>query len=249
MENSDQLIEQMKLRNIKPKPGWHFTSKTIFFWLVFLISVLLGAFAFSIILFSIQQLEFDLITHMSHSYLELLMGLAPLFWIISLIVFLAIAMIGIKNSKKGYKFSYSKIVVFSASFSILFGTLFFIGGGAQWLEHAFSVQVEIYESVQDKKIKMWSKPEEGFLSGTIVKVNEQSIELIDFNDQSWIIDIGQANVSRAVLIEEGEKIKIIGKATSDSNFQADEIKPWGGQAGKGRGRKTEEGSRKTGVGR
>ena len=244
MENSDQLIEQMKLRNIKPKPGWYFTSKTILFWLVFLISVLLGAFAFSIILFSIQQLEFDLIAHMSHSYLELLMGLAPLFWIISLIVFLAIAMIGIKNSKKGYKFSYSKIVAFSASFSILFGTLFFIGGGAQWLENAFSVQVEIYESVQDKKVKMWSKPDEGFLSGTIVKINEQSIELNDFNDQSWIIDIGQANVSRAVLIEEGEKIKITGEVISANNFHADDIRPWGGQGGRKMGdrrQKTEDG--------
>ena len=59
MENSDQLIEQMKLRNIKPKPGWHFTSKTIFFWLVFLISVVLGAFAFSIINERIRRRSFD----------------------------------------------------------------------------------------------------------------------------------------------------------------------------------------------
>lgn len=234
MENSDQLIEKMKLQNIKPKPGWHYTAKTIFSWFAFITSVLLGAFAFSIVLFSIQQIEFDLIAHMSHSYIEFLMGLVPFFWIISLIVFLIIAMVGIKNSKKGYKFSYSRIIAFSASFSILLGTLFFIGGGAQWLEHAFSVQVGIYESVQDKKIKMWNKPDEGYLGGTILKLTEESIELEDFNNQTWLIDIGQANVSPNVLLVEKEMIKIIGEITSDDNFLADYIKPWGGQPGKKR---------------
>lgn len=234
MENSDQLIEKMRLQNIKPKPSWHFTTKTIFFWVVFLISVLLGAFAFSVVLFSIQQIEFDLLTHMSHSYIELLIGLAPLFWIISLIIFLIMAMIGIKNSKKGYKFSFSKITAFSASFSILIGTLFFIGGGAQWLEHAFSVRVGIYESVQEKKVKMWNKPEEGYLAGTILKVNEESLELNDFNNQTWLIDIEQANVSQAVFLEEKEIIKIIGEIISNHNFRADVIKPWGGQAGQRR---------------
>ncbi|MCB2201222.1 hypothetical protein KQH26_00490 [bacterium] len=234
MENSDQLLEKMKLRNIKPKPSWHFTAKAIFFWVVFLISVLLGAFAFSVVLFSIQQIEFDLLTHMSHSYIELLIGLAPLFWIISLIIFLIIAMIGIKNSKKGYKFSFSKIIAFSASFSILIGTLFFIGGGAQWLEHAFSVRIGIYESVQEKKVKMWTKPEEGRLAGTILKFNEESIELNDFNNQTWLIDIEQANVSQAVFLEEKEIIKIIGEIISNHNFRADVIKPWGGQPGQRR---------------
>jgi len=234
MKNSDQLIEKMKLQNIKPKPGWHFTSKTILFWFIFICSVLLGALAFSVVLFSIQQIDFDLLEHMSHSSFELLIGLTPLFWIISLIVFLFIAMIGIKNSKKGYKFSYSKIIAFSASLSILVGTLFFIVGGAKWLENKFSVNVGVYESVEDKKIKMWMKPEEGYLSGSIVQVHEEYLEIKDFNDKTWTIDISHANIANAVLLEEHEKIKIIGNVVPDSNFRADYIKPWGGQFGKRR---------------
>ena len=98
-------------------------------------------------------------------------------------------MIGIKNSKKGYKFSYSKMVTFSASFSILVGTLFFIGGGGEWLENAFSVRVGLYEGVEAKKIKMWMKPEDGYLSGSIIQVHEEYLEIKDFNDKMWTIDI------------------------------------------------------------
>ncbi len=228
MKNSDQLIEKMKLQNIKPKPSWHFTAKGIFFWIVFFVSILLGAFAFSIVLFTIQQIDFDLISHMSHSWLEFLIGLAPFFWIISLIIFLIIAMIGIKNSKKGYKFSYSSLIAFSTSFSILLGTIFFIGGGAQWLENAFSVRIGLYEGVQAKKMKLWMMPEKGYLAGTIIKVTETSLELNDFTDQTWTINIEQANVPSVVLLVEGEKVKIIGEIESDNNFRANEIRPWGG---------------------
>lgn len=228
MESSDELIEKMKSLNLKRKPGWHFTVKTAFYWFLFLVSVVLGAFAFAIVLFTIQQIDFDLISHMSHSKFEFLMGLAPFFWIVSLIVFLVVAMIGIKNSKKGYKFSNTKMVMFSASFSILLGTLFFIGGGGEWLENAFSVRVGLYEGVQAKKAKFWSEPEKGYLAGTIIEVQETAIQLTDFNEQIWTIDIAHANIPSVVLISEGEKIKLIGKITSSGNFQATEIRPWGG---------------------
>ena len=244
MENRDQLIEKMKQMNIKPKPSWHFTAKGIFFWIVFIVSVILGALAFSIVLFSIQQTDFDLIAHMSHSRFEFILGLVPFFWIISLIIFLVTAMIGIKNSKKGYKFSYSSIVAFSASFSILLGTIFFIGGGAQWLENAFSVRVVLYEGVQEKKLNLWMQPEKGYLAGTIIQVNDNSFELNDFTNHNWAVNIEQANIASAVIIVEGEKIKIIGEIVSKDNFQAYEIRPWGGQGGKGRGRKPGVGRQK-----
>ena len=231
MENSEELIEKMKSMNVKPKPTWHFTFKTTFYWFIFFISVALGAFAFSIVLFAIQQIDFDLVSHMSHSKLEFLLGLAPFFWIISIIIFLFAAMIGVKKSKKGYKFSYAKILAFSASFSILIGTLFFIGGGAEWLENAFSVRVGLYESVDAKKAKMWSEPEKGFLAGTIIEAGNTILQLTDLNGNFWTVDIEQANIPRSVLITDGEKIKIIGEITSTSNFRAAELRPWGGNGG------------------
>lgn len=231
MENSDELIEKMKVRNLKLKPVWHFTLQTAFYWFLFLISVILGALAFSIILYSIQQVDFGLVTHMSHSKLEFLLGLAPFFWLISLIISLFVAMVGIRKSKKGYKFSYTKIIAYSASFSILAGTLFFIGGGGEWLDNAFSSRVSLYEGVQSKKIELWSKPENGHLAGIITDIGETKIELTDFNNQVWTIDIEQANIPHSVLVVEGEKIKIIGEIISPNAFLAKQLRPWGGNGG------------------
>jgi hypothetical protein len=168
---------------------------------------------------------------MSHSKLEFLLGLAPFFWIISLIIFLFIAMIGIKKSKKGYKISYTKILSFSALFSILAGTLFFIGGGGEWLDNVFSAKVGFYEGVETKKINLWSMPENGHLAGIITDIGETKIELTDFNNQIWTIDIEQAKIPRSVQIVEGEKIKIIGEIISPDVFLAKQLRPWGGNGG------------------
>jgi hypothetical protein len=228
MDNSKKLIEKIKELQLKPLSRWRFTAKNNMIWLIFIFCVLFGALAFSVILFAIQQVDFDIIGHMSHSRSELLLALVPFFWIISLFVFLVIAMISIKNSKKGYKFTSLSLIGFGTALSILGGTLFFISGGAQWLENAFASNVSQYESIQERKTKVWSLPEDGYLSGTILSAGDSTFELDDFTGKSWIVDFKDADIVPSIEIIDGEKIKLTGKMTSDKTFKADKIRPWGG---------------------
>ncbi|KAA3630856.1 MAG: hypothetical protein DWQ02_17270 [Bacteroidetes bacterium] len=228
MDNSKKILEKIKSENIQPIPRWKFVLKNVSLWAVFSIAVIFGALAFSIVLFSIQQSEFDLLSHMSHSRLEFFLGLLPFFWIISLVTFLILAIFSIQHSKKGYKFTVSRLVGISTALSILLGTLFFIGGGAERLENAFAVNVALYESIQEKKIKTWMKPDEGFLSGTISKTNSNSFELTDFNEKIWVVFYEDAFIPPRIMLEPGEMIKLVGQIVEDNKFRADEIRPWGG---------------------
>ena len=239
MKNSEKFIDRIKKENIKPIPKWRFTYKNAIMWIIILLSTIIGAIAFSIILFAVQQIDFDLISHMSHSGFEMWLALLPFLWIISLIVFMLVSIFGMKKTKKGYKFSASRLIAGNVIFSILLGTLLFIGGGATWLENAFAVNVGFYEGVNEKKIEMWSKPDEGYLSGIIKSVDDTSLQLIDFDKNIWEIDILDANIYKVVKLEEGETIKLIGVVTSKNHFRADDVRPWGGGFGQnrnGRGR-------------
>ncbi|MCB0805992.1 MAG: hypothetical protein KDC05_09360 [Bacteroidales bacterium] len=218
----------MKSKNIRPIPKWRFVTKKILTGLAVVLAVLLGGLAFSIILFSIQQLGFDLLTHMLHSRVEFLLGLLPFLWIGALLIFLILGMVSIKNSGKGYKFSPSKLLIYNSAFSILLGILFFISGGAQWFEHIFEVNVSSYQSVQEKKIQMWSMPKDGYLSGRIENLNKKIFILRDFSKNKWEVDYSSADKPTFLELEEDMEIKIIGEATGPGTFRADEIKPWGG---------------------
>lgn len=228
MENSDKLIEKIKAQQVRPLPRWRYVFKDTSLWIVFILCAFFGSLAFSVILFAIQQVDFDLIGHMSHSRFELLLGLVPFFWIIAVVILLVLAIFSIKNSKKGYKFTSLSLIGFSAAFSVLLGTLFFISGGGNWLENAFATKVQTYESVQERKVQVWSVPEDGFLSGTIINTGDSTFEIRDFNGKSWTIDYKGADIVPAVSIEDGEKIKIMGKITSADHFTAEMIRPWGG---------------------
>jgi hypothetical protein len=228
MDNSTKLIEKIREQQMKPLPRWKYTVKDTFIWLSFIFCVLFGALAFSVILFAIQQLDFDILGHMTHSTFELFLGLVPFIWIVTLIIFLVIAIFSIKNSKKGYRFTSPSLVGFASGLSILLGTLFFISGGAGWLESAFANKVSIYEGIEERKEQVWSMPEDGYLSGTIISTGDSIFELRDLKGKSWMVSFKEADIVPAVHISDGEKIKMMGNMTSANTFKADMIRPWGG---------------------
>jgi len=228
MKPSERLIQTIKKRKVRQVPIWHFRLQNTMYWSMFILAVLLGAMAFSVILFALQQADFNMVSHLFHSRLELFLGVLPFFWIILLIFFLVIAIYSIQHSQKGYKFTVIKLGGFSAALSILLGTLFFIGGGAHQLEHAFSVNLTTYEGVNEKKAKIWTLPEDGYLCGDIEKKEEASLHLQDYTGKIWTIQYEQAFVHVAVLLEKGEKIKLVGEMTDEDMFVAKEILPWCG---------------------
>jgi hypothetical protein len=232
MDNLKKIIDKIKSEKIAPIPRWHFLLKNGMVWTAFVLAVVLGALAFSIVLFAIQQTDFNLISHMSHSKLEFFLGLLPFFWILSLVVFLVVAIYSIQYSKRGYKFTISRLVGISSALSILLGTLFFIGGGAGKLENAFAIKMGLYESLNEKKINIWMNPEEGLLCGTITSIEENVLYMEDFDNNTWEIHYKEAFIAPSVLFEQNVKIKLTGKVTGQEKFQAEEIRPWGGPGNK-----------------
>lgn len=235
MKPSERLIQTIKERQIKPAPKWQFRLKNALLWITFSIAVLLGALAFSIILFSIQQTDFNVISHLSHSGLELFLGLLPIFWIVWLIICMIIAIYSVQYSDRGYKLTLPRIIGYSSFLSILFGTIFFITGGAHQLEHAFAINILTYDSIQEKKIRVWTMPEAGYLCGKIQQVAPENLQLEDFKGRHWTILYDEAFIPPAVRLVKGEIIKLIGEMTKEDQFKATEIRPWGG-GGQMRGR-------------
>jgi hypothetical protein len=228
MNNSKKIIDRIKEQEIKPTPKWIFTLKNLSLWLVFGLSVIFGALAFSVILFVVQQADFNMMSHLDHSRMEMFLGLLPIIWLIFLILFFIISIFCIRNSWKGYKFSAIKQIGISFVLSMALGTLLFVLGGGQWIENAFKVNVATYQSLDERKQQMWSKPTEGYLSGKIISVNDKHIILKDFKQQEWTIEYTDSFISSMVMLEKDEVIKIIGKKKGKEAFSAKEIRPWGG---------------------
>ncbi len=229
MANFDELLKKIQNEEIKQTPKWQFDLMNISSIAFFLLFVVIGAISFSIILFSIQQTDFELLSHMGHSKLEAFLSILPFIWLVLLVAFVLGSIYALYKSKKGYKFTFTKLIGFSVGLSVLFGTMFFIGGGAGWFENAFALRAGFYESIQNKKEKIWQNPDKGNIAGYIQNTNGHIIELKDFDGKLWEIDIDTAFIPPSVFLEKGEKIKVSGKIISDNKFNAEGLYPWGGK--------------------
>lgn len=226
MNTFDKISKQIQEEEIKQTPKWYFILKNTRIWGGFLLSVIVGAMAFSVILFSIQQSDFELLNHVKHSKLESILVFLPFFWIVILILFSVFAFYSIRSSKKAYKYSLTSLLGLSTFLSILIGTLFFISGGAQQLEQSFANKVEAYNSLQEKKLQIWMNPTEGMLAGKILKTENDTIYLKDFSNKEWKINFKDIFIPPILELETGEEIKLVGTLKSNSLFIAKEIRPW-----------------------
>lgn len=228
MDNAKHLLERIRQEEVSPMPGWIFKGKDYVLWTVFIAATMLGAMAFSVILLSIQNADFNITSHLTHSKWEMFLGLLPFIWLVFVVLFLVLAMISIKNSNRGYKFSVEKNVLLSLLISMAIGTFFFMAGGSEQLEKAFDIRVSSYQSIEERKIQVWQNPEDGYLAGKIVSTSENSLTIQDFENNEWTIEFVDVFVPPVVLLEPNELIKIIGVKTGNQSFSADEIRPWGG---------------------
>ncbi len=236
MSSADKLMKKINEDNLKPVLKNSFQSMSWLTFLLLFLSTVLGSVAFSIILFAIQQVDFQPLEHIAHSTIEFALAIIPSVWILTLIIALLMSIFSIRYSKKGYKFTLAGKILYSALFSILLGTFIFLYGGAESFERIFALKVERYESVLEKKKSLWSLPEQGFIGGKILSVETDILMLESFDKKTWIVNYKNAFISRIVLLERGEQIKIVGKLTADGHFEAEEIKPWGGPSGRPKGR-------------
>ena len=231
MNNAEKIIQKIKDENIQPKPQWQFLLTEWGKKSLFLLFIVSGSISFSVILFAISQSEFKLLSHLSHSKIEFMLVMLPVIWLCFLIVFLGASILSVLNTGRSYKWSFSRWTGYSTALCLALGTLFFIAGRAQWFEKSFETHIESYESIADKKLKIWSQPDLGTLSGEIVSLDDSSLQIKDWNGKIWQVDFTDAFIAPVVSLEEGAIIKMSGRKVGDNKFISDKIRPWGGIPG------------------
>ena len=232
MNIAEKIVNKIKNDNIQPRSKWTFTYKEWLRWTIYFLFILMGSISFSIILFAISVNGFDLLQHFKHSILESVLVLVPIMWLSTMIFFLGVSILSVMGTGRAYKYSFGKWMSLSTGISLAIGTLFFMTGGAKWLEHKFETNIESYESLLEKKTAIWSQPSLGTLSGEIVSVEDDFIVMKDWKGKIWNIESKTSFIAPAVDMVSGSLIKLNGIIMSDSTFRAEKIRPWGGAPGK-----------------
>ena len=241
-----ETLEKIKKEEIKPTSRWVFLAKNIFTWLALLCLVVLGVISFSLIIFLISQLDWEICSQMGIRLHWLSpVFYVPIFWFLLSILFAFLAFREIRKTKKGYRYNSSIIVlVLTAVFSV-FGFFFYLSRESERVHGVFSGQNSNYKKMSELKERQWSQPELGFLGGIILQIGDTNsqFKLMDFEEHNWVVNYDDdLIIMPGVLLLPNERVKIIGQEIEvdtdeeDDVFQAREIRPWEGSKGPGAGK-------------
>ncbi len=226
MENkniSQIVLERIKSDGLKPISKNVFSIKRVLFWTAVVVSLIVGAFTFSLVLSSLLNNDWDLYSKFGFNFI---LKTLPYFWIISLIIFVILGDYYYRKTLHGYRHTLIVVVGAYMASSIIFGSLFYILKLGEVVEKSLSEVSPAYRNIILNRHEVWAHPEDGLLSGKITRINDGTIEVIDSNGITWIIDTTSSINRGKVEIEVGERIKIMGDIIDTNNFSADEIRPW-----------------------
>jgi hypothetical protein len=234
---SKDTLEKIKKEKVHPKPRWYFLTRNYFFWLMFALTTVLGGISFGMIMFITSDLDWDIYHYLGISLPKAVLMSLPYLWIILLLLFLFITYYNFIHTRTGYRYRFIMIFFIGLIISGLMGLGLYQYGWTETVDRQLRIRIPGYHHLVYSRENQWMHPEKGLLSGIVVSLELENnlLQLRDYLDKEWEIDISQARVKGMFPLTQNLEIKILGQKLSEDNFKATEIRiPRGSAQGKGR---------------
>ncbi|MBU2236188.1 hypothetical protein KKA01_03995 [Patescibacteria group bacterium] len=227
-DSSKKILDKIEKDKIDPKPKWQFRLEQVGLWFLAVFSVLIGSNAVAAIIFRMVNNDWDTLKFLQRSPIGHALTTLPYVWIVVLGLFVLLAYYNTRHTKKGYKYNTYGVVIGAVLASVIVGTVIYSVGFAPRVDR-FMESVPGMEKLMHSREEIWMHPEKGFVAGEIQQilggVGIFSIE--DLEGQYWVVRPGEDyRVHPAVIIVEGEYVRIIGTPKESELFMADQIMPW-----------------------
>jgi hypothetical protein len=232
MDISKDILATIEKEQIKPRPRWEFLLKDYVIKGIALANIVFGSIGFAIIIYLISNNDAGSDPTITLSFWQRIIMAIPVLWIVFTLGFITISFYSFRHSDGGYKLNTVKLLIVSVIISLFLGIIINVTGLSERINSLLGANIPYYTHTFDTRNQIWMRPEEGYLAGKIVGLNDDnSLEIIDLDGKTWTVNIDSAVVKGRVNLAEGIQIKIIGQKTSEKSFSVNEIRPWMGMRG------------------
>ncbi|MEI8174533.1 MAG: hypothetical protein WCG28_01120 [bacterium] len=215
-ELCNKIMEQIDENKIVSLPRWRFVLLRVFFWLLAIISVIVGSLAVGAIFFLFIDYHQHGLFEVSHDVNDFLLAI-PFVWIIIFVLFIMIAKIGVDHTQKGYKYSFYKIVFGSVLLSVIFGSILNIIGVGE-MTHGLLNKIPVYNFTTYDSMDAWDRPNIGRLGGVVHSIKDNSdFSITDFGGHIWQIHLSTSKNNDSFIPELNSTVRMSGMFESSSN--------------------------------
>ena len=223
-ELEKKVLEEIEKQRLVPRPYFVFFAKRSVFWSLTVLSIVLGALSVAVLLFAISDYYATGWRAFDNLPLDDLIVSIPAVWLILMPFFMASAYYGVRHTRRGYRFRPVAIIALCLAASIGLGVLFHFFEAGRLVNEFLASNIAAYREQTDVPFDKWSRPDNGFLGGTVESVDgKTSLRLKDFHDKEWLVDISSAVVILDNAIADEGDIAVRGIRTGPSEFHAESI--------------------------
>lgn len=228
-----KVLDKIKSKSVKPEPRWKFLLRDYSVWGLVGFALVIGAIAASVVFYMIFENDWEVYQNIENSIFRFVFYTLPYFWILVMILLIIVADYNFKNTKHGYRYRASVVVLSTFILSIAIGfVLHFWGGLGKTIDDTFAEKMPIYEKTFHKmssRKRMWMNPEKGLLLGKITDVEDAKVptffQLEDLSQTLWNVNIAEAKFKDILEIKIGEGIRVAGVNIGENEFKAHIVFP------------------------
>lgn len=226
---AERVLERIDTEHMRPRPRWAFVFENYFFWGLGVVAVILGALAFSAIIFEVQNADWQyaFITH--NDIFSFALDVVPLVWIGVLALFIGIGYVNVKRTQHGYRYPLLVIAIAAVLASLALGSALYVRGFGASIESATG-NTPLFNSIVEKQQRWWLAPARGLLGGTVIESTPDvsSFTLRDSSGAVWSIDASDLNPHDLAAVAHGGMVHVVGVPTvaTSSQFHACFVFPW-----------------------
>ena len=223
---SDKIKEEIKKKDIKPKPKWNFTFFQILKLIIIAFGVIFLGIAMAINWEIISQNDLPTLFKRPQRFFVMARAI-PYFWIGISVILAALVYLEFQKTKKGYKVKFIYIISSIIIFSLFLSGIFYYSGLAELAEEKLEKK-RPYQKIVPIPKKHWINPENGMLSGKILQVNNDELFILeDWEENTWeVYIVEETEVGPFTIIAKDNLVKMIGEVEDDNEFEAIFIKTW-----------------------
>lgn len=226
----DRVFSTIDEQNVSPRPCYVFWCQNSVMWMTWLFTVLLGALATAVLLFTSTYRYYDIYEVMHDNFVTFFLQALPLLWILAFIVLMVVAMQGLRATRRGYRLSPALVGGSSVGISVLLGVIASLSGFGFVVDRALGEYAPMYYSEVEREHQMWQQPVQGRLIGQQVTAEStaDTVRFIDTTGKQWDMDVQELRISDRELLGSQGRVRVLGKSVlgDEGRFHACGVFPW-----------------------
>ncbi len=228
---TSRILDRIATEHITPRRRLVFVLREWGVWILWFLTVLIGALAVAVSLYVAMNAEYAMFEATHANFFTFVIEVLPYVWLGLFAVMSLVAIKQLRHTKHGYRYSTATILGSSLLCSIVGGGVFHYMGFGFALDGLLGKQIGYYMSMEKMDLKMWQKPEAGRLVGVLVPRPEttQSDTPLMFEDirgVRWEIGDSELTDREMYLLMNVMRVRLLGTSTAPGLFHVCGVFPW-----------------------